>query len=106
MTPIGIDIFLIFRPFGLFHLSKITPIGSLNLVISIIVLVIELSFNLSNSSLATKFLSIFFILAYLISFLFCLSILFKFFFIKSLNFNKTLFFVFVSTFSKLALTEF
>ena len=37
MTPIGIDIFFIFKPFGLCHLSKITFTGSFNLIISIIV---------------------------------------------------------------------
>ena len=39
--PIGIDTFLIFNPFGLFHVSKFKSIGSLKLAIVFIDLIID-----------------------------------------------------------------
>ena len=33
ITPIGIDIFEIFKPFGLFHFSRTLLVGSFNLII-------------------------------------------------------------------------
>ena len=44
ITPIGIETFDITKPFGLFHFSKMTFVGSLKLIIFFIELVIELFF--------------------------------------------------------------
>ena len=44
ITPIGIDTFDITKPFGLFHFSKMTFVGSLKLIIFFIELVIAIIF--------------------------------------------------------------
>ena len=40
MIPIGIEIFEIFKPLGLFHFSKTIPVGSLSFIIDSIELMI------------------------------------------------------------------
>ena len=51
ITPIGIDIFEIFKPLGLFHFSKILLVGSFNFIIFFIALVIIEIFLSSKRSL-------------------------------------------------------
>ena len=54
ITPIGIDTFDITKPFGLFHFSKMTFVGSLKLIIFFIELVIAIIFFSFNINLWIK----------------------------------------------------
>ena len=64
----GIETFLITRPFGLFHDDKIFPVGSLNLIILLTEFIISEIFLLLSSSLLIKLSFIFFDLAFFKSF--------------------------------------
>ena len=70
ITPIGIDTFDITKPFGLFHFSKMTFVGSLKLIIFFIELVIAIIFLSFNINLWDKIILKPFFYAFLITFLF------------------------------------
>ena len=75
MTPIGVVTLLIVKLFGLRHVSKTLPTGSLNFAISFIECLIPSILFLFKISLSTKC----FLLTFFTSFKFSLIILFEFF---------------------------
>ena len=75
ITPIGVVIFRIVNLFGLLHVSKTLPIGSLNFAISFIECLIPSILCLFKISLSTRC----FLLTFFTSFKFSLIILLVFF---------------------------